>query len=231
MACSGFDVLSHAIESFTARPFTQRERPATGERRPASQGANPFSDITCLEALRVIGRYAERAVRSADDAEARERMMFASTLAGIGFGNAGCHAPHGMSYAVSGLVREYRPPGYPQDEAIVPHGMSVIVNAPAVFRFTASACPDRHLEAAEALGADIGGAHADDAGEVLAARLIALMRATDIPNGLTGVGYRPEDANALAAGAYPQRRLFNNAPREISRDELAQIFERAMSYW
>ena len=231
VACSGFDVLSHAVESFTARPFTQRERPTSGETRPASQGANPFSDIACLEALRVIGRYAERAVRDAHDTEAREQMMFAATLAGIGFGNAGCHAPHGMSYSVSGLVREYRPSGYPQTDAIVPHGMSVIVNAPAVFRFTASACPDRHLEAARALGASTEGAHDDDAGEVLAERIIALMRATDMPNGLSGVGYGADDIRALAGGAFPQRRLFSNAPREISYDELERLYERAMIYW
>ncbi len=231
VACSGFDVLSHAIESFTARPYTQRERPKTGELRPASQGANPFSDIACLEALRVIGRYAERAVNDANDADARERMLFAATLAGIGFGNAGCHAPHGMSYAVSGLVRSYRPLGYPQADAIVPHGMSVIVNAPAVFRFTAEACPERHLEAAFALGAVTDGARDDDAGEVLATRIIALMRATGMPNGLRGVGYEPADASALAAGAFPQKRLLANAPREITRDELERLFERAMLYW
>jgi alcohol dehydrogenase class IV len=148
VACSGFDVLSHALESYTALPYTQRPRPASGEVRPVSQGANPFSDMACVEAMRILGANMVRAVSDPTDDEAREQMMYAAALAGIGFGNAGCHAPHGMSYAVSGLVHDFRPAHYPQDAAIVPHGMSVIMNAPSVFRFTAPACPERHLHAA-----------------------------------------------------------------------------------
>lgn len=231
VASSGFDVLSHALESFTALPYSRRARPATGEARPLSQGANPFSDIACLEALRILGRNMERAVHDARDDEAREQMMFAATLAGIGFGNSGCHAPHGMSYSVSSLVRDFRPGGYPQDEAIVPHGMSVIVNAPAVFRFTAEACPERHLQAAAELGASVSGAGNADAGEVLSARIIELMRATNVPNGLAALGYGIDDCAALTEGAFPQRRLFANAPCEISRDELRHLYESAMSYW
>jgi alcohol dehydrogenase class IV len=231
VASSGFDVLSHALESYTALPFTRRMRPPNGSARPLSQGANPFSDIACLEALRLLGRHIERAVRDADDDEAREQTMFAATLAGIGFGNAGCHAPHGMSYAVSGQVRDFRPAGYPPDEAIVPHGMSVIVNSPAVFRFTAEACPGRHREAARALGADVSGVDVQDAGLALAGRIIELMRATDIPNGLAALGYTPADADALTESAFPQRRLFANSPREISRDDLHRLFETAMAYW
>lgn len=231
VASSGFDVLSHALESYTALPYSRRARPATGSARPLSQGANPFSDIACIEALNLLGRYMERAVSDASDDEAREQMMFAAMLAGIGFGNAGCHAPHGMSYAVSGLVRDFRPSGYPQDEAIVPHGMSVIVNAPAVFEFTARACPGRHLHAARALGADVSGVDDAHAGRALAARIIALMRATRMPNGLTALGYTADDTAALTEGAFPQRRLFANSPRDISRDDLKHLFETALSYW
>ena len=82
-------------------------------------------------------------------------MLLAASYAGIGFGNAGVHLPHGMSYPVSGQVRDYRAPGYAADHPLVPHGISVILNAPAVFRFTAAANPRRHLAAAEALGADV----------------------------------------------------------------------------
>ncbi len=157
--------------------------------------------------------------------------MWASTLAGIAFGNAGCHAPHGMSYSVSGLVRDYCPEGYPPGEPIVPHGMSVIVNAPSVFRFTAQACPDRHLTGAELLGADVRDAGEADAGEVLSGQIVSLMKATEIPNGLSGVGYGADDIPALTEGAHPQRRLFQNAPRDISREALSGLFQDAMAYW
>jgi alcohol dehydrogenase class IV len=157
--------------------------------------------------------------------------MWAATLAGIAFGNAGVHAPHGMSYAVAGLVRDFHPEGYPEGGPIVPHGMSVMVNAPSVFRFTASACPARHLAAAAWLGAETRGAGAGDAAEVLSGRLIELMRATAMPNGLAGVGYGAGDIPVLTAGAAPQRRLLDNAPCAIGREELSGLFRDALSYW
>lgn len=231
IAASAFDVLSHALESYTARPYSQRPAPDTPSARPMSQGANPWSDIGCRESLRILGIYIERAVNDASDTEAREQLMWAATLAGIAFGNAGVHVPHGMAYSVAGLVKDFRPEGYPSDEPICPHGMSVIVNAPSVFQFTASACPGRHLAAAEWLGADIRGAGEEDAAEVIAKQIINLMRSTDMPNGIGGVGYTGEDVSALTAGAFPQQRLLQNAPCAVTEDSLAGLFERAISYW
>ena len=230
VACSGFDVLSHALESFTALPYTERSAPGPGAPRPMSQGANPFSDIACLEALRILGAHLVRAVRNPGDEEARERMMYAATLAGIGFGNAGVHAPHGMAYAVAGLVHDYHAPEYPGRDPIVPHGMSVIVNAPAVFRFTADANPLRHLEAAATLGADLAGAAPEDAGERLGAALIELMRQTSMPLGLAQVGYGEGDLDALTDGAFAQQRLLRNAPRPIERPVLRDLFRAALAY-
>ena len=231
VAASGFDVLSHALESYTARPHTRRPAPSSPTARPMSQGANPWSDIGCRAALDMIGRYLVRAVTDAADLEAREQMMWAATLAGIAFGNAGCHLPHGMSYSVSGLVRDFRPEGYPDAAPIVPHGMSVIVNAPASFRFTAPACPERHLEGAALIGAETAGAGPDDAGEIVAGRLIELMRVTGIPNGIGGVGYGGGDIDALADGAFPQKRLLDNAPRAVSRADLVAVYADALGYW
>jgi alcohol dehydrogenase class IV len=196
-----------------------------------SQGANPWSDLGCREALRLLGQYLERAVQDASDSAAREQMMWAATLAGIAFGNAGVHAPHGMAYAVAGLVRDFRPSGYPAHEPLVPHGMAVILNAPSSFRYTAEASPGLHLEGARLLGADTQGAGASDAGEVLADELIRIMRAVGIPNGLGGVGYSEDDVAALTEGAHPQQRLLQNAPREMSKPVLADLFRRAMRYW
>jgi alcohol dehydrogenase class IV len=231
VAASAFDVLSHALESYTARPYTRRPKPERATLRPMSQGANPWSDLGCEGALKLVGQYLVRAVNDATDTEARDKLMYAATLAGIAFGNSGVHVPHGMAYSVAGLVREFRPAGYPQDDAIVPHGMSVIVNAPSVFRFTSFACPERHFHGASCLGAETLGASESDAGEVLARHLIRMMKQTGIPNGIAGVGYHDGDIGALCEGAFAQQRLLTNSPRPVGRDDLADLYRGAMQYW
>jgi alcohol dehydrogenase class IV len=172
-----------------------------------------------------------RAVSDASDHEARERMMFAAMLAGIGFGNAGVHVPHAMSYAIAGQVRAFHANDYPGNEPIVPHGMAVIVNAPAVFRYTASADPARHIEAARLLGADVRDAAPSEAGEALAERIEALMRATDMPGGIGAVGFTQADIPHLRDGAAPQKRLLANAPKPIDGPELEELFASALRYW
>jgi hydroxyacid-oxoacid transhydrogenase len=229
-AANGFDVFSHACESFTARPFTQRLAPPDPTKRPLSQGANPYSDIACVEAIKLIGNNLVQAVTAPEDYNF-EALMFAGMLAGIGFGNAGNHLPHGMSYAVAGLVKNYRPDGWPQDHAMVPHGIAVILNSPAVFRLTGPACPDRHMLAVEAIGADIKKTYENDAGAMLAKRIIEMMRATGIPNGLKGVGYTEDDLEDLTDKAFPQKRLIDNAPMPIDREQLRDLFKSAMTYW
>lgn len=229
-AANGFDVFSHACESFTARPFTKRPAPTDPAKRPLSQGANPYSDIACLQAIKLMGQNLVQGV-TAPEGHNLEALMFAGMLAGIGFGNAGCHLPHGMSYAVAGLVKDYRPEGWPQDHPMVPHGLSVIVNSPAVFLLTGPACPGRHMQAAEAVGADVEGVDEKDAGDLLASHIIEMMKTTGIPNGLKGVGYTEDDIENLTDGAFPQKRLIDNAPMSISREQLKALFENALSYW
>ena len=230
-ASSGLDVLSHAVESYTALPYTQRALPDRPALRPAYQGSNPISDVWSLEALRLVAKYLFRAVADPGDDEARASMMLAASYAGIGFGNAGVHLPHGMSYPVAGLVRNYRPPAYRVDHPLIPHGISVIVNAPAVYRFTAQSCPERHLRAAEMLGADIGHARLDDAGKILANQIIAMMRDLHVPNGLRELGYQASDIPALVGGTLPQHRVTKLSPRPAGPDDLARIFEESMVIW
>jgi hydroxyacid-oxoacid transhydrogenase len=231
VACSGLDVLSHALESFTARPFVRRAAPSGPGARPMSQGANPWSDLGSREAMRLLGRYLERAVTDASDRVAREQTMWAATLAGIAFGNAGVHVPHAMAYAVAGKVRDFHPDGYPGAEALVPHGMAVILNAPSVFRHTGASDPDRHVEAARELGADVADVDAEDAGELLAGQLERIMRAVGMPNGLSAVGYTEADHADLVEGTWPQQRLLQNAPVECDEPLLAALFEGAVRYW
>jgi hydroxyacid-oxoacid transhydrogenase len=230
-ACSGLDVLSHALESLTALPYHRRPAPEHPGLRPAYQGSNPISDVWAARAIEIVKRWLVRAVNDPSDTEARGQMLLAATFAGIGFGNAGVHLPHGMSYPVSGMVRDFIPNGYPGGCPLIPHGMSVILNAPAVFRFTAPADPGRHLEAARLMEAHQEGAQAEDAGEFLAQAIIGLMRETGMPNGLKAVGYRPEDVSALVAGTIVQHRVTKLSPRPASEADLKQLFLDSMVLW
>ena len=230
-ASSGLDILSHAVESFTALPFTDRPRPDRPAVRPAYQGSNPISDIWALQAMRMVAQYLVRAVEDPADDEARANMLLAASYAGVGFGNAGVHLPHGMSYPVSGHLKSYRAPGYAVDHPLIPHGFSVILNAPAVFRFTATSNPARHLQAAEALGADVSRARAEDAGTVLADRITWFMQRLHTPNGLKAIGYSTSDIPGLVEGTLPQHRVTKLSPKPAAPDDLARLFEGAMVVW
>jgi hydroxyacid-oxoacid transhydrogenase len=230
-ASSGLDILSHAVESFTALPYSDRPLPDRPLLRPAYQGSNPISDIWSLQALRMVAQYLVRAVEDPSDDEARANMLLAASYAGVGFGNAGVHLPHGMSYPVSGNVKGYRAPGYVTDHALVPHGFSVILNAPAVFRYTASANPGRHLEAAEALGVDVSRCRAADAGCILSERITWFMQRLKTPNGLSEIGYTTSDIPALVEGTLPQHRVTKLSPRTAGPEDLAKLFEESLSAW
>jgi hydroxyacid-oxoacid transhydrogenase len=230
-ASAGLDVLSHALESYTALPYDRRPMPPRPLERPAYQGSNPISDIWALRALELMAEFLPRAVADTSDDEARGRMLLAAAMAGIGFGNAGVHLPHGMSYPVAGMVRDFRPEGYAVDHPIIPHGMSVILNTPAVVRFTHESSPERHLRAAEALGADVRDAAPSEAGEVLRERVVHFMRALGMPNGLEAVGYSRQDIPALVEGTLPQHRVTKLSPRPAGPEELSALFEDSMRIW
>ena len=230
-ASSGLDILSHAVESFTALPYSDRPLPDRPLVRPAYQGSNPISDVWSLQALRMVAKYLVRAVEDPDDDEARANMLLAASYAGVGFGNAGVHLPHGMSYPVSGNVKTYRTPGYTADHPLIPHGFSVILNAPAVFRYTASANPARHLEAAEALGVDVSRCQEADAGRILSERITWFMQRLKTPNGLREIGYTSSDIPKLVEGTLPQHRVTKLSPRAAGPEDLAKLFEASLSAW
>ena len=236
-ASSGLDVLCHSLESWTAIPYNERTpRPTNPINRPAYQGANPISDIFSLQALHSTVKYLPRAVKDPDDSEAQSQMLLAATLAGVGFGNAGVHLCHGMSYPISSQNPGYKHAGYAVDHTIVPHGVSVAITAPAVFRFTAPSSPDRHLAAAEAFGVDISNVKRESAGEVLGAAITEfLIKLGDQPRGLKALGFKPSDVDGLVEGTIPQKRVLMLAPSlneelEAEKQELRSLLEQSLEY-
>lgn len=230
---SAFDILSHAIESYTARPYTARPKPNTIQERPLNaQGANPWADMGCETAVREIGKFMVRAINDPSDHEARDHLAFAATLAGIAIGSVGTHVPHAMSYGVAGHATSFHCDGYPQETSKVPHGISVIATAPSVFRFNSCACPDRHLNCAEFLGADIRGAAKEDAGEILATEVIKIMKSTGAPNGIAPFGYSNADVDHLSEQVHTHyQRILKNSPRPIEIPDLQKLFLGTIKYW
>ncbi len=229
-AAAGVDILTHAIESYTTRPYNARPKYHPPD-RPTYVGANPASDIWCERAMEYVARYLRRAVLNGLDVEARVHLALAANFAGIGFGNAGVHIPHAVAYPIAGLVRDYIPAGYRTRHPLVPHGMSVILTAPAAFRFTYATAPERHLRAAELIGASVTNLGEAERREALPRALIALMRDIGIPNGLTAIGYGERDVPALIEGTLRQPRLLAGAPRAVGAAELDWILRDAMRYW
>ncbi|MHA2351861.1 MAG: alcohol dehydrogenase, partial [Candidatus Thorarchaeota archaeon] len=219
------------LESITALPYNNRPAPESPELRPAYQGANPISHLWASKAVEMVSENIIRVVQNSDDDEARSNMILASTYAGIGFGNAGVHLAHGMSYPVSGMVKEYIPDGIKSEHPIIPHGMSVVLVSPAVFRFTSGINPELHLYAAELMGVDTSGADPKDAGDILARKMIELMKATGIPNGLSAVGFGKSDVEDLVQGTLPQHRVTKLSPRPANAEDLERLFEESMVIW
>jgi hydroxyacid-oxoacid transhydrogenase len=227
-ASAGLDVVCHAAESYLSKPYDARPRPESPDERPPYQGANPVADVWSAKALEYGGRFLRRAVADPDDVEARGAMMLAATMAGVGFGSAGVHIPHACAYPIAGLRHDYRPPGYPDDHPFVPHGQSVIVTAPAAFRFTYEAAPERHHHVAELLG---GGPLEEPGPDALPLAVLALMRDIDAPSGVAAFGYTEDDVPALVQGALKQQRLLVVAPREVGADDLRHIVGASMHNW
>ncbi|MEV0538455.1 hydroxyacid-oxoacid transhydrogenase [Nocardia salmonicida] len=227
-AAAGMDVLCHALESYTAKPFDSFVR-HSAESRVAYCGSNPIADAWAEQALRLLARSFRKAVLNSGDLTARTDMMLAATFAGMGFGNAGVHIPHACAYPIAGRVEQYRPNNYPQDEALVPHGESVSLTAPAAFRFTFPTNPEKHLWAARILGPLVP--DQNDPAEQLPAVLSALMRDIGTPNGIGGVGYTENHIPDLVEGALKQQRLLTISPRPVHDDDLATIFARSIENW
>ncbi|KIO12955.1 hypothetical protein M404DRAFT_123702 [Pisolithus tinctorius Marx 270] len=243
---AGLDVLFHSLESYTAIPYTERTpRPANPILRPAYQGSNPVADIFSMWALKTTVKYLPRVANDRTDHEARSQMLLAASFAGIGFGNAGVHLCHGMSYPISGLNKKgpkYKHPGYQVNHPIIPHGISVALTGPAVFQFTAPSSPDRHREALAIFNnttvtdPSITSIPDSEIGAHLYESIARFLDGLGVPRGLKAVGYTKEDVPMLVDGTIPQRRVLDLAPNigdvagEDGREHLTRILEASLEY-
>lgn len=228
LVATALDAMSHALEAYTCKPFSARGLSADPNARPLTQGANPWSDAIAEIAIRTIAcnirpALDEHAGGSRAEVAARGQLLWAAALAGNAFGNAGCHLPHALSYPISGMVRDYRPHDWPPGAPLIPHGLSVMLTAPACYRLTAPGAIERHRQIAQWLDLPI-----QDPGDAIASWVETLMAENGLPTRLSHIGYTEVDIPALVEGAVPQRRLLDNAPIQLGADDLKALFQTAL---
>ncbi|KAJ7180082.1 alcohol dehydrogenase [Mycena crocata] len=243
---AGLDVLFHSLESYTAIPYTERTpKPANPILRPAYQGSNPVADVFSLWALQTAVKYLPRVAKNSDDEEARRQMLLAASFAGIGFGNAGVHLCHGMSYPISGLNKngpKYKHPGYLNPQPIIPHGISVAITGPAVFQFTAPSSPDRHRQILAIFNStsisdpSITRIPDSEIGAHIFDTIARFLDGLGVPRGLKALGYTASDIDMLVDGTLPQRRVLDLAPGigdivgEDGRLNLTKMMQSSLEY-
>ncbi|KAJ7890804.1 alcohol dehydrogenase [Mycena leptocephala] len=235
---AGLDVLFHSLESYTAIPYTTRTpRPANPILRPAYQGSNPVADVFSLWALQTTVQYLPRVAKNPDDEEARRQML-------IGFGNAGVHLCHGMSYPVLSFISapKYKHPGYVNPHPIIPHGISVAITGPAVFQFTAPSSPDRHRQilaifnSTTVSDSSITRIPDSEIGAHIYDTIARFLDGLGVPRGLKALGYTASDIDMLVEGTLPQRRVLDLAPGigdvvgEDGRLYLTKMMQNSLEY-
>ena len=230
-ASTGLDVLTHAAEAYTAKPYYARPKYPSPADRPVYQGANPISDIFSELAIHYVAKYLRRAYYNGYDLEARYYMLLACELASTSFGHAGVHIPHANAYPIAGMVRDYIPPDYKVDHPMVPHGISVVLTAPPTFRLLARIVPDRVAKIASLMGHEPEAHTPKKIGEAVYEAFVSLIEdLRTVPRGLKDVGYRESDIPALVEGSLKQQRLLQVAPFDVTRRDLEQIFRESLEY-
>jgi len=217
-ADSGMDALAHAIESYVTRRFDRKPRPKNPLRRPVYGGGTIVTDIFAEKAIELIGKYLRRAVYNGYDVEARSGMALAATLAGIAFTNAGLTAVHAMAYPVGGKFH-------------TSHGETNAVLLPAVMEFLLPTAPEKFARIAELMGESVESLSLYEAAKKSVEAVIGLMKNINTPNGLRAFGVKKENLPILAMETLKIRRLLEGNPRPVAKEDLENLFRRALKYW
>ena len=221
-------MVCHAAESFLSKPFDTRPRPDGPDDRPPYQGSNPIADVWSAKALEFGGRYLRRAVADGEDVEARGFMMLAATMAGCRFRLRGRPYPSLLRLSRSpGCKHEYQPSRLPRRPPVRAARATVIVTAPAAFRFTYDASPSATTRSRRCSAR--GTTPRPDA---LPEILRRLMQDLDAPRGRgRRSGTREDDIPTLVDGALKQQRLLAVAPKEVGADDLRHVITASMTNW
>ena len=195
-AYQGFDALFHNTEVMI------------------SNGVNILSEAIALSAIENITKYLPRAVRDGNDMEARERVAYGSTMAGITMQLTSTTAEHSMEHSMSAYHHN------------LPHGAGLIMISRAFYEFFIErhACDEQFIKMAKAMGIE----NADKPEDFITA-LVKLQEDCGVADlKMSDYGFKKEESMTLARGARSmQGGLFLANPCEMTDEDCAGIFDKS----
>ena len=228
-ASSGLDILSHAVESFTALPYSERPLPDRPLLRPAYQGSNPISDIWSLQALRMVAQVSgPRRGRSLRRRSSREHaaggVLRGRRIRECGRASAPRHVVSGF-----GQREELSPSGLPRRPR---SDSSWILGDPERARGVSLHCIGESRAASRGRAGiwawTSRAARPPTRAAFFSERITWFMQRLKTPNGLREIGYTSSDIPALVEGTLPQHRVTKLSPRPAGPEELAKLFEESL---
>lgn len=176
--------------------------------------ATPFSDVLAIEAINLIAENLPVAYVRGDNIEARFNMSLAATLAGMAFTSGGLGAVHALAYPLD-------------TEFHLSHGRSNAVMLPYVVDYNKIGSLSKYADIAEVMGEDMEGLSEYEAAESLVSCLFRLIEDVAIPTRLSDYGVSRDDIPRLVAGGMKQKRLFVPNPRNLTEEDVNNIYESA----
>lgn len=180
-----------------------------------SELATPFSDLLALEAIRLVGKSLLAAYAKGENIEARFDMLLAATLAGLAFGSGGLGAVHAFSFIL-------------ETEHGLGHARAVSVILPHIMQYNKIGALRKYGMMAMALGEQVEGLSDAQAAEMAIVAVGRLLDETGISSRLGDYGIVQEHLPGLVAGTMRQTRLFVPNPRNLTEQDVGNIFIQAL---
>jgi len=179
-----------------------------------SLNATPFSDILAVEAITLIAENVTMAFAKGENVEARYDMSLAATISGLAFSSGGLGAVHALS---NPLGIEYH----------LPHGRTNAIMLPHVMTFNLIGNPTKFAWIAEAMGEAVEGLSPMEAGSLAVEAVKELLNQLKISIRLRDYDIPQKDIPKLVEGAMKVSRLFVPNPRNLTHEDVEEIFRMA----
>jgi alcohol dehydrogenase len=193
-AMTGMDALVHAIESYTGKRAT------------------PFTDALNLEAIRFIGANLRMAYNHGQDRDAREKMLYASCMAGMAFSNTQNGLDHALALAIGGRFH-------------LPHGLLTAFILPWVMGFNMEANPRKFANIVRAMGEAPEGISDTEGAKLAVSAVQALLDDLSISTKLSSYDVPREVFPDIAKATVGAVRLISNNPRDVSEKDVIELLE------